>query len=52
MKKFVFPEINCVELSKTEAIMTSTDVGESTKGYQLSESQLTNDYKIWKGFSN
>ena len=51
MKKFEFPEISCVELPKTEAIMTSETVGAKTDGYKLDDSTLNNDYKIWKGLN-
>lgn len=52
MKKFEIPEISCVELSKTEAIMVSTNAGTSYENYVDVDSELKGSYKIWKGFKN
>ena len=52
MRKFVLPEISCVELSETDAIMASIEVGKKVDNYKIEESTLDQEYKIWKGFEN
>ncbi|MCH5187850.1 MAG: hypothetical protein J1F63_05560 [Oscillospiraceae bacterium] len=54
MKKFFeAPEISSVELSQADVIMASPLIGQAvnTAEYNVVDSEVSSDYKIWKGFN-